>query len=138
MGTFKATITFVLFTPIATADAIAAEGVRVIGTGVPTTARDGVLAADGVGATSGAGGVSTAGVPTVGTRTGNPEKVEPQPVEPVRASITVRPGLLSKMYSCSGGALPKKFTLARELVANAHAPMLVTLLGIVTLVKSLP
>jgi hypothetical protein len=41
------------------------------------------------------------------------------------------------MYSCSGGALPKKFTLARELVANAHAPMLVTLLGIVTLVNSL-
>jgi hypothetical protein len=40
------------------------------------------------------------------------------------------------MFSCSGGAFPKKFTLVRELVANAHAPMLVTLLGIVTLVNS--
>jgi hypothetical protein len=54
VGTFRATITFVLFTPIATAVAMTPEGIRAMETGVPVALTIGV----GVGV----GGVVVVGV----------------------------------------------------------------------------
>jgi hypothetical protein len=52
VGTFRATITFVLFTPIATAVAMTPEGIRAMETGVPVALTIGV----------GVGGVVVVGV----------------------------------------------------------------------------
>jgi hypothetical protein len=50
----------------------------------------------------------------------------------------VRPLLLRNTSPPSAGAFPKKVTEVRTLSENAKAPMLVTELGIVTVVRSLP
>ena len=60
VGTFNATITFVLFTPIATAVAMACEGMRAMETGVPIALTNGAGGVVVEGA--GAGGVVVEGV----------------------------------------------------------------------------
>ena len=60
VGTFNATITFVLFTPIATAVAMAPEGMRAMETGVPIALTNGAGGAVVEGAC--VGGVVVVGV----------------------------------------------------------------------------